>query len=52
MSISLTFLVLYANLFALGYDFWEYMSFVGTKVECLGGILGLILVGSSFKERK
>lgn len=50
MSISLSFLVMYSNLFALGYDLWAYICYITTKVECLIGILGIILVSSSFKK--
>lgn len=50
MSISLTFLVMYSNLFALGYNFFEYLCFISTKLECLVGLLGILLVCCSFRK--
>lgn len=40
------------NLFALGYNTLEYLQFILTKVECLSLFVGIILLASSFIERK
>lgn len=52
VSLSLMFLILYLNLFTIGYTFFEYLGYVASKVECLGGILGIILIVGSFKKGK
>lgn len=46
----MTFLVMYANLFSLGYNWLEYLGYIATKLECLVGIVGIILVCCSFKK--
>ncbi len=48
-SIGLMFIFLYLNLFALGYNFWEYVHFISTRLECLLFFLGIIIIMFSLK---
>lgn len=54
MSIGLFFLILYTNLFTLGYSFWDFVHFISRKVECLLFLVGLFLLisgmGGTFKH--
>ena len=43
---------MYTNLFTLGYNLGGYLLFVASKIECLVGLVGIVLVGCTFKERK
>ena len=44
MSIGLFFIVLYLNLFTLGYSFFDFVKFIIMRVECLIFFLGLIFL--------
>ncbi len=44
MSIGLFFLILYTNLFSLGYSFLDFVHFISRKVECLLFLVGLFLL--------
>lgn len=44
MSIGLFFIVLYLNLFTLGYSFLDFVKFIIMRVECLIFFLGLIFL--------
>lgn len=51
ISISLTFMFLYTNLFLLGYSLLDYLKFIFTKVEVLCIFLGIFLIIKVYKER-
>jgi len=42
--------MLYLNLFTLGYNLGDFLCFILKKVECLIGLVGIILVVCSFKK--
>lgn len=42
--IGFVYIISYLNLFALGYNFLEYAHFIVSKVECLMGPIGLLLI--------
>ena len=44
MVIGLTYAITYLNLLSMGYDFYDYFSFICRRVECLITIIGLILI--------
>lgn len=51
-SIGFMFVLLYTNLFTLGYNFWEFVQFISTRVECLLFVFGWILIFISIERRK
>jgi hypothetical protein len=50
-SIGLMFLILYTNLFTLGYSFLDFVKFIITRFECLLFLIGIIIILFSMKER-
>ena len=42
--IGSTYVILYLNLFTIGYNFLEYVHFIIRRLECLILILGIILM--------
>ena len=52
ISIGLTFMLLYTNLFTMGYTFLEYFLFIIKRVECLIIFLGILLIIHSLKGEK
>lgn len=44
MSVGLTFIFIYMNLFAFGYTVLEYLSFIFTNFYCLLFFVGFILL--------
>ena len=50
-SISIFFVILYINLFTMGYSFLDFVKFINTRVECLLFYIGIILIIYSL-ERK
>jgi hypothetical protein len=48
-SIGLMFIILYTNLFSLGYSFFEFVKFISTRFECLLLFLGIVLILFSMK---
>jgi hypothetical protein len=50
-SIGLSFIILYTNLFTLGYSFFDFVKFIITRFECLLFFLGIIIILFSMKER-
>ena len=52
ISISLSYMYLYTNLFTIGYTFKEYLLYILTRYECLMIILGIIIVVVSFRKGK
>lgn len=53
MIISSFFLIIYLNLYTMGYSWFEYLVFVGKRIECLILLPGIFLVNYSvFKGGK
>lgn len=50
---GLSYIIMYLNLFTMGYSLKEYLCYIGSKIECLVFILGYILLYISIlsKER-
>ena len=42
--IGLSYIILYLNLFTIGYNFLEYVKFIIRRVECLNFVLGVLLI--------
>ena len=42
--IGLSYIILYLNLFTIGYNFSEYVNFIIRRIECLNFILGVSLI--------
>ena len=42
--IGLSYIVMYMNLFVIGYNFFEYVKFIIRRIECLNLLLGIILI--------
>ncbi len=51
-SLSLMFLILYSNLFNMGYNFFEYLNFISKRIECLMLFIGILLIIVSMYKRK
>ena len=47
-TIGLVYLILYLNLFAFGYNFFDYVNFIIRRIECLNTIIGITLILISF----
>lgn len=43
-SIGVSFIIIYLNLLNMGYNFFQYVKFISSKLECLIVFLGLILI--------
>lgn len=52
MSIGLFFILLYLNLFVLGYSFFEFVKFIIMRVDCSIFFIGIILVVISIEGKK
>ena len=55
MVVGFTYVILYLNLMSIGYNFFEYVNFIFSRVECYFVVIGLIiLILSMFikKERE
>lgn len=44
MSVGFTFIIIYSNLFAFGYSFFEYFEYILTNFYCLLFFIGFILL--------
>ena len=44
MVIGFTYIILYLNLFTIGYNFLEYVNFIFSRVECYFVFVGLIIL--------
>lgn len=51
LSISLFFMILYLNLFTLGYSFFDYVHFINSRIECLIFYVGIILIIIGLKKK-
>ena len=50
-SVGLFFIILYLNLFTIGYTFLEYVYFIIRRVECNCFLLGILLLLVSIKKK-
>jgi len=44
MVVGFTYVILYLNLFTIGYNFWEYVNFIFSRVECYFVFVGLFIL--------
>ena len=44
MVVGFTYIILYLNLFSVGYNFLEYVNFIFSRIECYFVIVGLIIL--------
>ena len=44
MVSGFTYIILYLNLFTIGYNFLEYVNFIFSRVECYFVFVGLIIL--------
>ena len=51
LAIRLFFMILYLNLFTLGYSFFDYVHFINSRIECLVFYIGIILVIVVLKKK-
>ena len=42
--IGFTYMISYLNLLTMGYSFFEYLSFIFKRYECIIAILGFIMI--------
>lgn len=42
--IGFSYIIIYLNLIALGYNFLEYVNFISRRIECLNVIVGIIIM--------
>lgn len=42
--IGFMYMILYLNLFSLGYSMKEYLRFIFSRYECISGIIGFLVV--------
>ena len=42
--IGFSYMIIYLNLFSLGYNFLEYVKFISRRIECLNAVIGIILM--------
>lgn len=49
-SFGLTNIIIYLNLFSLGYSFSNYVNYIFRRWECLVLFLGILLIIVSFKK--
>ncbi len=47
-TLGFSFLILYLNLFTIGYNFYDYVNFIIRRPECYFGIFGFIIMTVSF----
>ena len=51
ISLSITFQILYLNLFSIGYSIGDYLLFILKRIECLLFIPGIIILIINFKTK-
>ena len=44
MVIGFSFIILYLNLFTIGYNFFEYVNFIIRRIECYYALIGFIII--------
>ena len=50
--IGLLYIITYLNLLTIGYNFFEYVKFIISRIECWYVVLGFILIYLSMKEEE
>ena len=50
--IGLLYIITYLNLLTIGYNFFEYVKFIISRIECWNVVLGFILIYLSMKEEE
>lgn len=46
--ISISFIIIYLNLFTIGYTFIDYINFISKRIECINIFVGLFLIYLSY----
>ena len=46
-TLGFSFIILYLNLFSMGYNFYDYVNFIIRRPECYLGIAGFIIMAIS-----
>lgn len=49
--IGFTFIITYLNLTTMGYSILDYLKFVFQRIECILGLVGIILISISLYKR-
>lgn len=44
MVIGFSFIILYLNLFTIGYNFFVYVNFIIRRIECYYALIGFIII--------
>lgn len=44
MVVGFTYVILYLNLMSIGYNFYEYVNFIFSRIECYFVVIGLIIL--------
>lgn len=44
MVVGFTYVILYLNLISIGYNFFEYVNFIFSRIECYFVIIGLVIL--------
>ncbi len=42
--IGLSYIIIYMNLFTIGYNFFDYVKFIIRRIECLNAVIGIIIM--------
>lgn len=50
--IGFTFIITYLNLTTMGYTISDYLKFIIRRVECVLGIIGIILINISLYKKE
>ena len=50
--IGFVYIISYLNLLSIGYNFFEYVKFIISRIECWNVVLGFILIYLSMKEEE
>lgn len=46
--ISISFIIIYLNLFTIGYSFIDYINFISRRIECINIFIGILLIYLSY----
>lgn len=46
--ISISFIIIYLNLFTIGYNFIDYINFISKRIECINIFVGIFFIYLSF----
>ena len=44
MTIGCTYIISYLNLLSFGYTFFEYLSYIATRIECYYTLIGFLII--------